>query len=134
MAKMKIRSAEDIIGAYLLNLGYKPQTDLQKFIAAYPELLTESSIVPTMDGIIARLARKVLHAHLNKYQLAAAFKSVFISCGLAEKFGIAPLLPDFSNKEYSRIFRKEYFEAVPQCKISVMPTQEITPIQIHKEK
>jgi len=133
MVKIKVRSAEDIVRAYLLNMGYASQTDLREFIAANPQLQKKTSIIAGMDDIIYNAARRVLHTRLSKTRLVACYKAIFISCRIARRFGLAPLLPNFVNKEYSKIFSDEYFEVAPAYKTSVMPVQEIAPLHLHKE-
>lgn len=133
MAKLKIQSAEDIVSAYLQCLKIK-KTEAAAFLTAYPKLENSANLIAELDDIIYQKAKKIFKNKLAKPQLIALYKAVFIEQNLAQKFGISPLLPDFSDAEFTKLLQQSFIEVAPACKMTAMPTQEISTIHLRKNK
>ncbi len=131
MAKLKIQSAEDIVSAYLQCLGIK-KTEASSFLKAYPKLENSANLTAELDEIIYQKAKKIFKNKLAKLQLIALYKAVFMERHLAQKFGILPLLPDFSDTEFTKLMQQSFIEVAPACKMTAMPTQEISTIHLRK--
>ena len=133
MAKLKIQSAEDIVSAYLQCLGIK-KTEASPFLNAYSKLENSANLTAELDEIVYQKAKKIFKNKLAKPQLIALYKAVFIELNLAQKFGIKPLLSDFNDAEFIKLMQQSFIEVAPTCKMTAMPTQEISTIHLHKQK
>ena len=133
MVKIKIQSAEDIIKAYLACLGYKKDINIQPLITAYPQLSQATNVLSEMDNIIYHFAQHIFGSRHAKAQTVALFKAVFIDNNIAQTYGILPLLPKFENSVYEQTMKSSGFSVAPAYKITKMPTQEISPIHLHKK-
>lgn len=130
MVKIKVHSRNDIIKAYLRGLGYGADIDISKLLASYESLNEQEDISKAFDDIIYNKAKKVFSKDLSKMQLVALYKALFIEGKNAEKYGIDALLPDFNKAD--EYFKNSAFTVVPHYKVSVIPTQKIEPIALHK--
>lgn len=130
MVKIRVHSRDEIIKAYLRGLGYGADIDISKLLASYESLNRQDDISKAFDDIIYSKAKKVFSKDLPKMQLVALYKALFIEGKNAEKYGIDALLPDFDKSD--EYFKKSAFFIVPYYKVSVIPTQKIEPIALHK--
>ena len=130
MVKIKVHSRNDIIKAYLRGLGYGVDVDISKLLTAYTSLNEQEDISKAFDDIIYNKAKKVFSKNLSKMQSVALYKALFIEGKNAEKYGIDALLPDFTKTD--EYFKNSAFTVVPYYKVSVIPTQKIEPIALHK--
>lgn len=133
MVKLKIQSALDILTAYFYSLGIKKE-DASQMLEAYKDIESSENIIAKLDEIIYQKSKRIFKENLDKIQLVALYKAVFLKCNLAEKYGIAPLLPDFQDKEFYEIMRNSCIKVAPAYKIAAMPTQKIDTIQLRKHK
>ena len=132
MVAIKIQNAEDIIKAYLQSLGFTADVNSRKFIEAYPSLLKAEDVVAELNEIISGCAAKFLGQKSASEHLSAAFRYLFITLSLAQKYGVESLLPDFNNQQLFAELRQERFESAPAYCWSDVPVQTIEPLSFHK--
>lgn len=133
MVKLKIQSAVDILTAYLHGLGLKKEYAPQ-MLEVYKNIESSENIIASLDEIIYQKSKRIFKEKLDKIQLVALYKAIFLKCGLAEKYGIAPLLPNFEDKAFCSVMQNAFIKVAPAYKIAAMPTQKIDTIQLHKNK
>lgn len=127
MVKIVVRTAEEIIGAYLKSMGFDEKYDLSALLTGYPNLKDENnsghSVVEMLDLIVAEAAVKVFAQKAEQSRLIALYKIAYLELQGAKKWGISPLLPNFQDVHYQAQMQGKFLCSAPEYCFSEMPVQ-----------
>lgn len=128
MVAIKIQSLEDIIGAFLENLGFSG-SEKQKtieFLAREYDKASKPDLSLFMQKILIRKAGKIFQmTDWEDCQKVALFKYVFLNKQLATKYGYDFFAKDEPDNKLVEIMQRNILRPVPPCHYSEMPRQII---------
>ena len=84
-----------------------------------------SDVVVYLDNLLYKTAHKIWKKQADKEQSVAMLKALFCELKVPQKWGIKVLFPEFEDSEFTRLMQNSFFESVPPCVFSEMPTQAI---------
>lgn len=128
MVAIKIQSLEDIIGAFLENLGFcgSEKQKTLAFLAAEYEKAGKPELSQFIKKFVSsRVNRIYTMPDWDDSQKAALFKYVFLSQNLAGKYGYSFFANEQPDEKLLKIMLDNVIEAVPPCHYSEMPRQII---------
>ncbi len=128
MVAIKIQRLEDIVAAYLQNLGWSGtalQTGVEKLSAVLGAGF-DGDVLKALDEQFYKAAVQIVkNRRLNKEQKLAAFKLAFLLAGGGNKWPVEIFLGDKIDPEVKDCLQKYLHDTAPDYKISTMMPQPI---------
>ncbi len=129
MAALRIRSAADIVGAYLQTMGYEKQ----QTVSAFEQLLScrgafaeGDDVVALLDDLVFKAAQKVFRGYgADRIGKIALFKYCFCRAKAAEKFGPDAWCGSEPTTALKEVLQKETVFVAPPYSLSHMQPQKI---------
>ncbi len=137
MVTIKIQSIDDIIRAYLTDLGFNESLAL-KNTAAVKKLLPKDcnsgdEIIRCLDEKLRENGQKIFNcSKLKDPQLSALVRFTYIRAEGATKWGAAILTDNHFSTEMIRSLHKEIVESAPNYVLSQMKPQPIEPVHLFR--
>lgn len=129
MAALKLRSAEDIIRAYLSGLGFAKNAAIagaEKLKDISGEAENGEEIISRLDGLLLKSARKIFQQPAwNNEQLTAALKLGYLTGNGAEKWGFLIFEADKITEEFSQSILENVLLNAPDYHMAHMEPQVI---------
>ena len=128
MVALKIRSADDIVKACLLSLGFSEaqcRNHLFRIRKRLPE--GEDDILRALNDEMAADGRKIFKNCRPDTDFAALYKFCFLQAGGARKWP-ADFLADNISSTFRRSMRQQYLATSPEITLSSMEPQKIEPV------
>lgn len=128
MVALKICSADDIIKACLLNLGFSEtqcRNHLFRIRKRLPE--NEEDIVRALNNEMAADGRKIFENCRPDTDFASLYKFCFLQAGGVRKWP-ADFLADNISSAFRRSMRQQYLTTSPEINFSSMEPQKIEPV------
>ena len=136
MVAIKIQSLEDIIRAYLKNLGFEGRAlegGVSKLTEKYGEVLKKDDVSSALDKLIGKAAAKIYkEKSWNTEQKTAMLKFCFVRYQGAERWGLNALLEDEISVEAIDDLRGLKLLTAPECRMVQMKAQKIETPQPQK--
>lgn len=135
MVAIKIQSLDDIVRAYLENLGFRGrrlEDNTGQISAMLGPEFNPYDVSSSLDNLIYGFARKIFKGkNIDKEQKIALFKFCFMECGGADKWGAEMFGARTVPVEIIKEMRSKAIEIVPPYQMSKMLPQVIeTPEQL----
>ena len=128
MVAIKIQSFEDILGAFLENLGFG-DNEKQKTLAFLVDEYNKKGkpdLAFFIDDIIHRKVKYIFeNVDWDISQKTALFKYIFLSKKLASKYGYDFFAKEQPDEKFVALMRENVLNPVPPCCYSEMPRQVI---------
>lgn len=136
MVAIKIQSLEDIVRAYLKNLGFDGEvleTGVHRLTAEHGETLKKGDVPSALDALIGKAAVKIYkEKSWNTEQKTAMLKFCFVRYDGAQRWGVAALLDDEIPAAVIGELRSLKLLTAPECRMMKMMPQKIEAPQPRK--
>lgn len=133
MVAIKIQSLEDIVKAYLENLGFSGMNlscGVEQLMAEQSANFNHDDVLSSLDQLVSKAAAKVFKSkELDKEQKLALFKLCYLRCSGAEKWDVQLLWGEGISDEILDCLRQQEIKIVPPYKMSQMLPQKIETMQ-----
>lgn len=133
MVAIKVQSLEDIVKAYLENLGFSGMNlscGVERIMAEKSKAINYDDVLSSLDNLVSQAAAKVFkNKELDKGQKLALFKFCYLRCLGADKWDVQLLWGEGLSNEIAETLREQEIKVVPPYKISHMMPQKIETVQ-----
>lgn len=136
MVAIKIQSLEDIVEAYLQNLGFcdnKLKEAVTSLVDCCGEQIKSEDVLASLDSLLLKSASAIFKSkNIEPEQKLAQFKLVFLLNDGALKWPPEVLWNQKAAVELAEVFRQFEVRAVPEYKLMPMAPQVIETPQPQK--
>lgn len=134
MVAIKIQSLDDIVKAYLQNLGFEGKrldSAVGMLLMRLGNDYNADNVLSSLDELIYKSAQQIFEKNkLAKEQKIAMFKLCFLLNDGAQKWDVQVLLGDKIDNKIATLMQEKILQVAPPYKFSVMKPQVIETVDL----